>query len=89
MRKIFERGKWEANDDERNGKFREIHLQNGGGCDQKPVSVHTILASPTSKCPSVQLNVTSDPTECFRCTLSACPEWPSMRPFNGTIGCVH
>lgn len=70
-------------------RIKYKYLQNGGGCDQKPVSVQTMLASPTSKCPSVQLKVTRDPTECFRCTLFACPEWPSMRPFNGTIGCVH
>lgn len=41
---------------------KKIYLQNGGGWLQNPVSVHTMLASPTSKCPSVQLNVTNAPT---------------------------
>jgi len=27
---------------------KTINSQNGGGCDQKPVSVHTTLDSPTS-----------------------------------------
>lgn len=49
-------------DEDSNDEMKEIYLQNGGGWDQKPVSVQTIDASPTSRCPSVQLNVTRAPT---------------------------
>lgn len=64
-----------------------VYLQNGGGCDQKPVSVHTMLASPTNKWPSVQLNVTKAPTA-YRRWLAE-PLVPSIRPFIGTSGWGH
>lgn len=77
---------WRANE-----KWKEYeYVQNGGGCDQNPVSVQTMLASPTSKCPSLQLNVTNAPTAYFR-WLADMPDMlvPSMRPFIGTSGCGH
>lgn len=40
----------------------EIYLQNGGGWDQNPVSVQTILASPSSWWASLQTNCTRLPT---------------------------
>lgn len=64
-----------------------IYLQNGGGCDQNPVSVQTMLASPTSKCPSLQLNVTKAPTAYFRWLADTLV--PSIRPFIGTSGVAH
>lgn len=72
-----------------NGMKCVEYSQNGGGCDQKPVSVHTMLASPTSRWPSVQLNVIRAPTGYLRCAELAWPLWPSMRPLRGTRGCVH
>lgn len=64
-----------------------IYLQNGGGCDQNPVSVQTILASPTSKWPSLQVNVTKAPTAYFRWLADTLV--PSIRPFIGTSGWAH
>lgn len=64
-----------------------VYLQNGAVCDQDPVSVHTTLASPTSECPSLQLNVTNEPTAYFRLVADAVA--PSMRPFMGACGCEH
>lgn len=71
----------------RNKQNHIIYLQNGGGCDQKPVSVQTMLASPTSKCPSLQLNVTKAPTAYFRWLADTLV--PSIRPFIGTSGVAH
>lgn len=64
-----------------------IFLQNGGGCDQNPVSVHTILASPTNKWPSLQLNVNKAPTAYFRWLADALV--PSIWPLIGTNGWEH
>lgn len=67
----------------RNGIFCD-YLQNGAVCDHEPVSVHTMLASPTSKCPSLQLNVTNEPTA-YLLWLTE-PLAPSMRPLIGACG---
>lgn len=52
------------------GKIKEAQLgllnveclQSGGGCDQNPVSVHTMDPSPISRCASLQLKVRRAPT---------------------------
>lgn len=61
------------------------YLQNGGGCDQSPVSVQMMLGSPTSVCPSLQLNVTKAPTVRRRWFKLV----PPMRPFSGATGVEH
>lgn len=69
--------------------YAHCDLQNGGGCDQNPVSVQTILASPSKKLPSLQLKVTSAPTAYRRGpgpVVVDTLDVASIFPFIGIIG---
>lgn len=68
--------------------MKKKNLQKGGGADQIPFSVHTMLASPTNKCPSAQLNVTKAPTAYFRCP-NVVELVPSIFPLEGIKGWGH
>lgn len=64
------------------------NLQNGGGWDQNPVSVHMMLASPSKWCAPVQANCTKLPTAYLPPSIPGASDWIKW-PFNGKTGGGH
>lgn len=65
-----------------------VDLQDGGGCDQDPVSVHMMLASPSRACAPLHVNCTRLPTAYLPPSMPAASDCIRL-PFSGIAGGGH